>query len=257
MANDEEAEQPAIKRERSPSFPYIDLDTSVDLALRLYRAARMNEVRLADAAVAWGMTGNSGSFLRYVAAVGQFGLVESSGSGDQRRIKLSNQARRILEDDRPGVKEKLLSDAALQPKFIRGFFLGEDGMPHWGRDRPSDNIAESTLKFDYDFSAEAARRFLIVYDASVKHVISETAVVEDEKLGDQLPTGTPESTTATRPTLAFESTVAAQTPMKTLELNKINFRSEGPGIISISATLDAEGLDLLEKKIAAFKLLLS
>jgi hypothetical protein len=41
------------------------------------------------------------------------------------------------------------------------------------------------------------------------------------------------------------------------ELNKINFRSEGSGKITISATLDAEGLALLEKKIEAFKMLLN
>lgn len=40
-------------------------------------------------------------------------------------------------------------------------------------------------------------------------------------------------------------------------LNAINFKSDGAGIVTISATLDAEGLELLEKKIAALKLLIN
>jgi hypothetical protein len=257
MPNDDQSDAPVNKRERSPSFPYIDLAAALEYAKRIYKAAKMNDVRISDVAAAWGMAANSGSFMRYVAALGQFGLIDSAGSSENRKIKLSVQGRRILEDDRPGVRQKLLSEAALQPKIIRGLFLGEEGMPHWGKDRPTDSIAESTLKFDLDFSAEASRRFLLVYDSTIKHVVTtgdETSKEVEPLVGQAL--DSEEDIQEQKFGREEDTKQEAPKPSSPTELNKINFRSEGQGVIYISATIDAEGLELLEKKIAAFKILL-
>jgi len=257
MADADQPEPIAQKRERSPSFPYLDLDMALDHARKLHRVAKMNEVRLFDVSTAWNMAVNSGSFMRYIAAVGQFGLIDSNGSSAQRKLRVSATARRIFEDDRPGIREALLSEAALTPKLIRGLFLGEEGMPRWGRDRPSDAIAESALKFDLEFSAEAARRFLAVYDATIKYVLVSDDAIKgvDTAKAEALESG---STGTVESTMQPEKMhVATQATPPAGELNKISFRSDGPGRITISATLDAEGLDLLEKKLEAFKLLLN
>lgn len=180
MSEVDTQDQPTNKRERSPSFPYIDLRVCIEHLEKLYNAAKMNEVRVADVAQAWGMTAKSGSLMRYVAAMGQFGLVDAKGSGDNRRIKVSADGRRILEDTRPGIREKLCSDAALKPKLVNGLFLGSENMPHWGRNRPDDGIAESSLKFDLSFTADAAKRFLAVYDATIPYIIEDGPKVEGE-----------------------------------------------------------------------------
>lgn len=262
MSESEANNETRAKRERSPSFPYIDLSTSIEHLQKLYAAARMNEVRLPDVAVAWSMKPKSGSLMRYVAALGQFGLVESYGSGDQRRIKVSSAGRRILEDDRPGVRERLCSDAALMPKLVLGLYLGGEGTPKWGKDRPSDSIAESSLKFDLNFTGEAARRFLTVYDATIKHVIDSEDATEgvDNGRGEAL------ESEANEPDLkveAMQSQPQDEVPM-TLPpvevegtLNDIDYQNAGKGKIKISAVLDSEGLDILEKKIAAFRMLIN
>lgn len=180
MSDADPQNQPTNKRERSPSFPYIDLRVCIEHLEELYEAAKMNEVRVADVAQAWGMTAKSGSLMRYVAAMGQFGLVDTNGSGDNRRIKVSADGRRILEDTRPGIREKLCSDAALKPKLVNGLFLGSESMPHWGRNRPNDGIAESSLRFDLSFTADAAKRFLAVYDATIPYIIEDGQSVEGE-----------------------------------------------------------------------------
>lgn len=261
MSEEEQKLDQPSKRERSPSFPYLDLETSIEHLGKIHAAAKMNEVRLVDVAGAWGMAAKSGSVMRYVAALGQYGLIETSGGGDQRRIKVSSVGRRILEDDRPGVRQQLKSDAALNSSIIRGLFYGEDGMPVWGRERPSDSIAESSLKFDLNFGGEAARRFLTVYDATIKHIIDSDAanngvdIDGDEALeSDQNEYEMKVKTMQPRP-----QDHAPMSPQKHHEgaLNDIDFQNAGKGKIKISAVLDSEGLDMLEKKIAAFRVLIN
>jgi len=171
------------KRERSPSFPYIDLETAVEHARKLFRDAKLNEVRMADVAASWGMSAKSGSLMRYVAALGQYGLLDATGGGSDRRYKVSASARRIFEDDRPGIKEKFIGEAALTPKVIRDLYLGDNGAPTWGHDRPADSIAESVLKFDLSFTQEAAKRFLSIYDAAVAHVSVQSETESDADAG--------------------------------------------------------------------------
>ena len=178
MSDQQASDTTQNKRERSPSFPYLDLDSAIDHLKKLFDAAKMNEVRVSDAAGAWGMAPKSGSVTRYIAALGQYGLVDSSGSGDGRRIKISDIGRKILEDNRPGVREELYAKAALTPKIIRGLYNGEENNPRWGKDRPDDSIAESQLKFDLSFTSEAARRFLTVYDATIRFIPTEDKAID-------------------------------------------------------------------------------
>lgn len=258
MSEDAHDEQAAIKRERSPSFPYLDLETALDLSQKLYAQAKMNDVRIPDLADAWGMTPKSGSLLRYVSALAQYGLVEARGSGNERRFRLSAEARRIMEDDRPGVREELLSEAALRPKVIRGLYFGEDDMPKWGSERPSDGIAESALKFDLNFTSDAARRLLNVYDATIRYAVvsGDDSEPVDNDLQSELESEAEKSPEADMEPNESVAVAPSPTPAPA-ELNKIDFQSDGPGVILINAKLDVEGLEMLEKKIAAFKVLLN
>lgn len=153
-----------LRRERSPSFPYLDLSTSLDLLKRLLVAAKASEVRISDLATFWGTTPTSGSLTRYVAALASYGLIESSGSGSARKVKVSDTGKRILQDSRPGVKEELCAEAALKPRIMSEIF------DSWGLERPDDSIAKSQLQFDHRFTQDAARRLLTVYDANLAHL---------------------------------------------------------------------------------------
>jgi len=252
---------PPQKRERSPSFPYLDLDTSIEHLRKIFVAAKMNEVRLADVADAWGMAIKSGSLLRYIAALGQYSLIDTSGGGEHRRIKVSAVGRRILEDDRPGVREKLKSEAALSPSIIRGLYYGEENMPAWGADRPNDSIAESSLKFDLNFGGEAARRFLTVYDAAIRYVVdsSDAKDAVDTAQEKALESGCnePDSEMPEMQTETLEKTPKPASIEVDPDLNDIDFQKAGKGRIKITAVLDADGLDLLEKQIAAFRMLVN
>jgi hypothetical protein len=249
------------KRERSPSFPYLDLETSIDLTRKLYALAKASEIRVTDVAEAWDLSPKSGSLGRYAASLAQFGLVNASGSGDKRRIAISTEGRRIIEDDREGVRERLCHDAALRPKIIAELYLGSDRVKSpWGKDRPGDKVAESALKFDLGFTADAAKRLLSVYDQTVKFVVDEDSEAEtpsQDEVGE-VDTVEPEVTAsvvtpAAKPATPNPTVVA---PPELQELNRIIFKSEGDGTVTIMARLNKDGFDELEAKIAAFKALL-
>lgn len=260
MVNIEQPDDTQAKRERSPSFPYADLGESMELVKKIYAVAKMNEIRLVDAADTLGMTPKSGSFMRYISAMSQFGLIDVSGAGDQRRVKISQNGRRMLEDDRPGVRESLYSNSALLPKLIGGLFRGDDGMPHWGRDRPVDRVAESILRFDLNFTQDAARRFLAVYDATIIHIIDDIAESEGDAGNNEVDNLEPD--VVSLESQSVQKMVPQMQPQvmekaQEMELNDIDFQNAGKGKIKISAVLDSEGLDILEKKIAAFRMLLN
>lgn len=155
------------KRDRSPKFPYITLTVALERIYTLYQGARGNWVHLSDAADDWGLSPTSSSTLRNAAALLGYGLIEDEGSGIDRRIRLTERAQRIVGDTRPGVREELLAKAALASPIISEYYH------KWGRNRPNDQHAVSTLIYDSDFTDRAARTFLNVFDDAITHLSEE------------------------------------------------------------------------------------
>jgi hypothetical protein len=159
--SDEQAKD-ATKRDRSPKFPYIGLGKAIDRIKVLHNKAKRYDVRVADIAKDWDLSPKSSTTDRTVAALQSFGLIEDSGSGENRKIKISELGERILNDNRPGVREELLDQAAIKPALIANY------ASRWGTDRPGDTHALSDLQFDGGFTAEAAKIFLRVFDETIQ-----------------------------------------------------------------------------------------
>ena len=160
------------KRDRSPKFPYINLTVALDRVQQIYSSTKGNAARLVDVASDWGVSPTSSSTLRIAAALLAYGLIADEGSGDARRIRLTPEAIRILNDTRPGVKEQLLAEAALRSPILAEYY------EKWGRNRPSDGHAISSLKFDSGFTDRAARTFLGVYDDLLNYAPNQNARTE-------------------------------------------------------------------------------
>lgn len=167
------SEEEFKKRDRSPNFPYLSLTQSLERAEALYGSAKGNSVRLSDAASDWGTSPTSSSTLRYASALIAFGLLADEGTGEARRIRLTDTALRILGDTRPGVRDELLQKAALNPALVREYYT------KWGKNRPNDAHAVSTLIFDSSFTERAARTFLQVFDDAIAYVNDEASEGED------------------------------------------------------------------------------
>lgn len=162
MAEPKASSAPASKRDRSPAFPYIGLAKAVERIEKIYEKAKRYDVRVADIAGDWKLSPKSSSTDRNVAALLSYGLVEESGSGENRKIKLSEIGSRILADTRPGVREKLLAEAALKPIIVA------DYARRWADGRPDEAHALSQLKFEGGFTEEGAAQFLRVFDETIR-----------------------------------------------------------------------------------------
>jgi hypothetical protein len=149
------------KKERSPSFPFISLQKAVERAEALNTAHRKEAARLSAVGQTWGYAAKSSGLLQTVAALKQFGLLEDLGSGEDRKVILTDLARRILLDTRPGAREQAVREAARRPRLIAEY-LGR-----WVPERPSDSHCLSELHLDRGFTEDAARLFLRIFDETV------------------------------------------------------------------------------------------
>lgn len=167
------------KRDRSPAFPYIGLAKALQRIEVLFAKVKRYEARVADIASDWGLSPKSSSTDRTIAALQAYGLVEDAGSGDARKIKVSDLGWRILDDGRPGVREKLLAEAALRPRIIADYAL------RWQGGRPDDTHALSQLKFEGGFTDDGARIFLRVFDETIRFVQASEGDKPPEIMADE------------------------------------------------------------------------
>src|SRR5437868_2947585 len=89
-------------RTRSPAYPAFSLSAAIELARKLWNAQRTHEAHLDSALKTLGYSARSGTAVRSIAGLSHYGLIEESGSKDDRKVKLSEAAQDILhlaEDD--------------------------------------------------------------------------------------------------------------------------------------------------------------
>ncbi len=134
------------KKDRSPSFPFVSLRRAMPAA-----------------APTWGYGTKSSGFLQTVAALKQYGLIEDVGSGEDRKIRLTDLARSIISDTRPGVKQAALQTAAQTPKLFAEY------IERWVPDSPSDSHCISELEHDRGFTPDAAKSFLKSFKLTVSY----------------------------------------------------------------------------------------
>jgi hypothetical protein len=178
MADSEQAEvtvsAASPKKDRSPSFPFITLTKAVERTRELYVAGRRHEMRLADAAAAMSYGAKSSGAIQTLAALIAYGLVEDSGAKENRKFRVSDLGFTVLEDQRPGARERALSEAALSPKMIAEYAVT------WATGRPADGVAISHLRFEDQFTQDGAKSFLRVFDDAMTYA----KVAESDKTPD-------------------------------------------------------------------------
>lgn len=149
------------KKERSPNYPFIPLKKAVERAEALHANHKKEAARLVAIAPSWNYGAKSSGLIQTVAALKQFGLIEDFGSGDDRKVQVTDLARRIIVDQRPGAREEALKEAARSPKLFAEY------IEKWVPDRPSDAHCISELELDRGFNADSARAFLRIFDESI------------------------------------------------------------------------------------------
>ena len=151
-------------RTRSPNFPLIDLEAAVEFATKLERIAKRHPLptNTVIEKVLELKAGSSRGF-QCIGALKQFGLIEDEGSGESRRIKLTETGAKIVHNHPE--RSNLLREAALNPKVHSNVLahFGNDGIP------PDDTIRHYLL-FDHDprFNSTSVDSFLGQFRATIE-----------------------------------------------------------------------------------------
>lgn len=121
------------RRVRSPNFPSIDLEEAIERAKQFHNQEDRHPANIEVASRHWGYKNFSSGGSTVIAALISFGLMESEGTGGNRRVKLSSLGLQIVLDPRPVSEERTagLQTAALTPKIYKELW------ELWGQSLPS------------------------------------------------------------------------------------------------------------------------
>lgn len=153
-------------KNRSPVHPLVDLPSAIDVADKLcevhgFRYAPIN-VLLQDL----GYSPKSSGGLRTLAALIHFGLVEDTGSGNDRRARLTDLARRILQSRRDGTEDQeAIREAALKPTIYRKLWDEWLGDGNW----PSKGTMDWELRHTYAFNPASIDSFVRDFRATMEY----------------------------------------------------------------------------------------
>jgi hypothetical protein len=154
------AQPPKKAREgRSPGFPFVDLKKALERAETFRQVEGKHLVPVASAAKAWKLGEETAAGRRTVAALGHFGLFSGEGAGEDRKVKLTDLALKILLDKQPVSQErdKLIQSAALLPAIHKELW------GKWKNELPSDATIETYLVRDREFSSVGALDLIAEY----------------------------------------------------------------------------------------------
>lgn len=113
-----------IKKGRSPAYPAISLKAALDKAKLLDDAVGKYAAPMPVAFKAWGFSEKSSGGREVRASLRYFGLIEIEGDGDAGKVKLTNDAQRVLHDNREDQTEKrsIIRRLALNPIVHKKIF---------------------------------------------------------------------------------------------------------------------------------------
>jgi hypothetical protein len=248
-------------RFRSPPYPYIPLSKAIERIGSFYQKALHHAVPITVAASAWEYGPKSSGLFATMAALKQFGFMTDDGSGDKRRFKLTDPAIRIVRDPDPRSEKRMaaIRAAALAPK-IHSELWEQYGVA--GASGAMDVAVKSYLTLDRAddgaaaYSNAAADELISQYRQTATFAgLLESSDVSPVDLGSE-DTGNLKDNGKTKVEQSLSGQHQNPPPPPPTELNDIKVEFFG-GKVRINALMNLEGLEALEKKIAAFKMILS
>lgn len=140
------------KQGRSPAYPGIALKGALEKAKALYNAEGKYAAPVPSAFKAWGFSEKSSGGRELRAALRYFGLITVDGDGDSGKVKLTDDALRVLLDEREDQTEKhaIIRRLALNPAIHKKL------MEKFPEGIKSDGTVEHYLVFDEGYNKAAA-----------------------------------------------------------------------------------------------------
>ena len=180
---------------RSPAYPSLTLAEAMEKAKALYEAEGRYAIPLSSAFKSWGYAAKSSGGREVRASLRYFGLITIEGDGDAAKVKLTDDALRVLIDQREDQSEKkaIIRRLALNPTAHKKI---------WGRFSEgikSEATVHHFLVFEEQFNPEAATALIKefqataayagLYEPDIVPVIDDPDAGEDDQPEDDPPGG--------------------------------------------------------------------
>lgn len=163
MADQEDDDKKS--RTRSPAYPFINLAAALKRAKEFYSKEQRNAASVKVAVKHWGYDEKSSGGKQTTAALINYGLMKDEGIGERRKVQLTQDALRVILDERPDSNERdqLIKKLALTPKINKELWA------KWGHSLPSDGEIRHTLLVDWDppFNDKAVDGFIKLYKDTI------------------------------------------------------------------------------------------
>ncbi len=138
------------KKDRSPAYPAIGLQKAIENSEKLWTGGvKQHSVLISVAADAMGYLPTSSVGVSAISAMKKFGLLEEEGSKEQRKVRLTDFAKNILNPNTPN-KKILLQEAALKPTIHAELWKQYRG------ELPPDAQIKNDLTWERQFTEGAA-----------------------------------------------------------------------------------------------------
>ncbi|MFH1374014.1 MAG: hypothetical protein ABII79_09485 [bacterium] len=183
----EEKKQKRSKH-RSPNYPAIGLERALELARKQHDVDGAQKIPIRIAHERWGYKpgGSPGDLM--LAALKAYGLTEVEGSGEKRRVALTELARKIFLDHPD--RAKIIQDIALAPNAHREIW------DHFGGDLPRDDVLKDYLIWELKFNDKSVDSFISQFRGTISFAKldkSDILPIETESHGGS---GSPEPQTS-------------------------------------------------------------
>ena len=170
MPNKEKNPQKSKTKPRSPAYPSIALEEAIERAHQIYKHEQKNKAHVSTIFSHWGYTTKSGSARLALASLKYYDLINIEGSGDNRKVQLTDLALDILLDEREDSKERkeAIKKAALSPAINLELWDKYEGR------LPSAKELEFSLKREKRFTERGVREFLPHFWNTLKYANLES-----------------------------------------------------------------------------------
>ena len=170
------------KRQRSPAYPFINLETAIKRSREFYDEEGRNAAPLKVAIKHWGYEEKSSGGLQTAAALISFGLMQDEGTGDSRKLRLTPTALTILLDERPDSESKAqaIKTAALTPKIHQQLWQ------RWHGSQTSDANMKHLLILELNppFNPNTADTVIKVYRDTIAFAKPDVSAIVPLAAGD-------------------------------------------------------------------------
>lgn len=165
------------KKQRSQPYPYLSLEEAIDKAQIAFDHDHDSLFSVPTVFSHWGQKSNTGPGITILSALKQFGLFEDMGSGENRKLKLSDLALRIIRDKRPQSPERqdAIREAALKPTLFKTLW------ERYAGNLPSEAELKHIMKMEYGIIDTSVDR---AYKTFVK-TIDFSRMAEHNKTQDE------------------------------------------------------------------------